>query len=75
MAAVQEARTRAAFILSPRSTGSAMHTAPRRRGPIQDADGANGATLVRLHGGGIARVSCTLDEVVAWFEQIRETLA
>jgi hypothetical protein len=34
---------------------------------IHDADECRDETLVQLHGGHVVRVSCTLDEVLAWF--------
>jgi hypothetical protein len=34
---------------------------------IHDADELHDATLVQLHGGHVARVPCSLYEVLAWF--------
>lgn len=34
---------------------------------VHDADECHDETLVQLHGGHVVRVSCSLDEVLAWF--------
>jgi hypothetical protein len=34
---------------------------------IHDADECHDETIVQLYGGHVVRVSCALDEVLAWF--------
>jgi hypothetical protein len=53
--------------------GSAMQSVRTLSRVILDAVERHDETLVCLHGGAIVLVPRTLDEALAWFEQIGET--
>jgi hypothetical protein len=67
MPAVQGERIPGGFILITGIDGNRYAIRPQSVGVIHDTDECHDETIVQLHGGHAVRVSCPLDEVLAWF--------
>jgi len=67
MEALQGRRTAGGFILITGIDGTRYAVRQHAITVIHDADECGDETMVQLHGGHVVRVSCSLDEVLAWF--------
>ena len=68
MVAIQGERMPGGFILITGIDGIRYAVRQHAVAVIHDAEECHDETLVQLHGGAVVRVSCTLAEVLAWFE-------
>jgi hypothetical protein len=66
-AAVLGQRIAGGFILLTGIEGTRYAVRQNAVAVIHDADECRDETIVQLHGGHVVRVSCTLEEVLAWF--------